>query len=116
MGALGLIHATRPDLLDAKAETKMGDSVVWIGGLLLAVVLAILSPLASAYPDGLEWVAEQKGFLDIAQGPLYEIIPDYVMPGLANEALATIVAGLIGALIVFVVAIGTAWLRRSPSN
>ena len=116
VGALGLINATRPDLFEAKATPKKSDMVVWIGGLLLVVLLAILSPLASAYPDGLEWVAEQKGFLDISQGPLYQIIPDYVMPGLANEALATIIAGIIGALIVFVVAIGTVWIRRSARD
>lgn len=116
VGALGLINTTRPDLLETSAEPKMSDMIVWIGGLLLAVLLAVLSPLASAYPDGLEWVAEQKGFLDISQEPLYQIIPDYVMPGLANEDLATIAAGIIGALIVFFVAIGTVWIRRSSRN
>ena len=82
-------------------------------GLLLALVLAIASPLASSHPDGLEWVAEQKGFLDAAQGPLYQIIPDYVFPGVTNEALATILAGIIGTLIVFGVALGVAYLRRN---
>ena len=116
IGALGLINATRPDLLEAKGEPKISNKAVWIGGLLLAIILTVLSPLASANPDGLEWVAEQKGFLDISQEPLYQIIPDYVMPGLANEALATIVAGIIGVLIVFIVAIGTVWIRRSAKN
>jgi hypothetical protein len=75
-----------------------------IGGIALALLLAVLSPLASSHPDGLEWVAEQKGFLDVAQGALYELIPDYVMPGIHNEVIATIVAGIIGTLIVFCVA------------
>ena len=103
-------------LLEAKGEPKISNKAVWIGGLLLAIILTVLSPLASANPDGLEWVAEQKGFLDISQEPLYQIIPDYVMPGLANEALATIAAGIIGVLIVFIVAIGTVWIRRSAKN
>ena len=58
---------------------------MWVGGLLIAVLLAIASPLASAHPDGLEWVAEQRGFLGLAQGPLYEIMPDYVFPGFATR-------------------------------
>ncbi len=56
----------------------------------------MLSPLASAHPDGLEWVAEQKGFLEAARGPLLSLIPDYVFPGVSNEALATILAGVAG--------------------
>jgi cobalt/nickel transport system permease protein len=113
IGALALIYATRPDLLKIDRQQTKGGAVVWVVGLLLAVGLAILSPLASAHPDGLEWVAEQKGFLDVAQGPIYEIIPDYVLPGISNEALATILAGIAGVAIVFGVAIGVAYLRRN---
>lgn len=101
LGAVSFIAATRRDLLErAEARDKAERGVVAVG-LLIALLLAILSPLASSHPDGLEWVAEQKGFLDTAQGPLYEIIPDYVFPGIPNEVLATILAGLVGTLIVF---------------
>jgi hypothetical protein len=72
----------------------------------------VLSPLASAHPDGLEWVAEQKGFLEAARGPLYQIIPDYTFPGISNAALATIMAGIVGVLLVFGVALGVAYVRR----
>ena len=34
--------------------------------LVIAAILAIASPLASSHPDGLEWVAEQNGFLSAA--------------------------------------------------
>ena len=61
---------------------------------------------------GIYWVAEEKGFLDAAQDAPLEIIPDYVFPGLSNEAMATIVAGIIGSLIVFGVALGVTYLRR----
>lgn len=104
VGALALVSAARPDLLQAEKGTASGDKAIVIGGIALALLLAVLSPLASNHPDGLEWVAEQKGFLDVAQGALYELIPDYVMPGIHNEVIATIVAGIIGALIVFCVA------------
>ena len=104
MGAMALIKAVRPDLLNAGESEGAGGKVLWVAGLLFAIFLAILSPLASAYPDGLERVAEDNGFLSQAQSPLYSIIPDYVFPGISNEALATIVAGIIGTIIVFGVA------------
>ena len=73
----------------------------WHVGLLIALGLAILSPLASSWPDGLERVAEEKGFIEAALEPAFEIIPDYVFPGVGNEAMATILAGLVGTLILF---------------
>jgi cobalt/nickel transport system permease protein len=115
LGALAFIYASRRDLVEAGAQAPVGGSVVWVVGLLIALALAVASPLASAFPDGLEWVAEQRGFLELAQGPRYEIIPDYVMPGIENEALATIAAGIIGTLIVFGVALGVAYSRRRTS-
>jgi cobalt/nickel transport system permease protein len=112
LGALALMYPARPDLFAAQDKTPKGGAVVWIGGLLIALFLAIVSPLASAQPDGLEWVAEQNGFLDTAQDAPYQIIPDYVVPGIPNETFATILAGIIGAMIVFGVAFGVAYSRR----
>jgi len=73
----------------------------WLVGLALALLVAILSPLASAHPDGLERVAEDKGFIEAAQDPWYEIIPDYVLPGVSNETVATILAGIVGTVLMF---------------
>ena len=116
-GALAVITAARPDLLrQGQTQAAVGGRAVWVGGLIIALGLAIASPLASAHPDGLEWVAEQKGFLDTAQGPVFSIIPDYVLPGVSNEALATILAGLIGTLIVAGVALAVAYTRRSRTS
>lgn len=112
VGALAFLYAARRDLLHIGEAALKGGAAVWTGGLVIAILLAVFSPLASAHPDGLEWVAEQKGFLEAAQEPLYNIIPDYVFPGISNEALATIVAGIVGTLIVFSVAVGLAFWRR----
>ena len=112
LSALVFISAARPDLVQQGRAQRGGSRLVWIGGLLIALMLAIASPLASAHPDGLEWVAEQRGFLDRAQGPLFEIMPDYVFPGLSNEGLATIVSGIVGVLIVGGVAFIAANARR----
>ena len=43
----------------------------------------------------------------------WRIIADYVFPGMENEAIATILAGLIGTLILFGVVYGVAWLIKS---
>ena len=74
-----------------------------MAGLVFSVILLVISPLASSKPDGLEWVAENLNFLNLAQDAPYEIIPDYVMPGIQNEALATIIAGVIGTAITIAV-------------
>lgn len=79
----------------------MKEKKWWLISLVAALALVMLSPLASTSPDGLEKVAEDKGFLDKAAGPLVKVIPDYLMPGISNQAASTIVAGLIGVLIFF---------------
>jgi len=84
----------------------------WIAGLLLAIVLALLSPLASPHPDGLERVAEDTGFIERAKDAPFQVIPDYVFPGIENEAVATIIAGVVGTLIVFGVGYGLALALR----
>jgi len=76
----------------------------WILIILGVAILAaiFLSPFVSTKPDGLERVAEDKGFLEKGEGPqvVNSPIPDYLMPGIKNEKLATSVAGLIGVIIV----------------
>jgi cobalt/nickel transport system permease protein len=118
VGALAFIYATRPDLLQAGQARTTGGWALLAVGLVIALALAIASPLASANPDGLEWVAEQQGFLDTAQPPSYSIIPDYVFPGISNEALATIVAGILGVLLVLgmVLLVGYTRRRRSANS
>jgi len=112
LGALALIHAARPDLIDGEQKQPAGGRFVWVVGLLIALALAVISPLASSHPDGLEWVAQQNGFLDAVRAPLYTVIPDYVFPGISNEAAATIVAGIAGTVLVFGVALAVAYSRR----
>jgi cobalt/nickel transport system permease protein len=116
VGALTLILAVRPDLLKAEKVSTVSEKVIFVGGIAIAVILAILSPLASSHPDGLEWVAEQNGFLDTAKEALYNIIPDYSMPGISNSALATIAAGILGVVIVFSMAYGIARVERRQSK
>jgi hypothetical protein len=82
----------------------------WLISFLVCLAVACLSPLASSSPDGLERVAEDKGFLSLAGEAPYQVIADYVFPGVTNEALATILAGIVGTLVLFGAAYGLAWL------
>lgn len=101
LGAVSFLFAVRRDLVLVQPGKTSGSARgILVGGSFITLLLAAASPLASSNPDGLEWVAEQKGFIDTAQSSLFNIIPDYVMPGIQNEAVATITAGVIGAVIV----------------
>jgi len=88
----------------------------WHGALILALFLALVSPLASSSPDGLERVAEDKGFMETGREAIFEAIPDYVMPGVGSEAVATILAGLIGTLMLFGIGYGVARLLKAKSE
>ena len=66
----------------------------WLVGLgIAALVVVILAPLASPDPDGLERVAEDKGFLEQAKDAAYSILPDYTIPGIDDPAVTTIEIG-----------------------
>lgn len=112
VGALAFIRQSRPDLIQPRGSAPARGSS-WIAvGLAVALIVTFLSPLASGSPDGLERVAEDHGFIDTAEDAPYEIIPDYLVPSIDNEALATIAAGVIGVAIVATVGFSTAALRR----
>jgi hypothetical protein len=67
-------------------------------GLALAIGVTLFSPFASGNPDGLERVAEDNGFIDEAEASSYDILPDYTIPGVADESASTILAGIVGVL------------------
>lgn len=86
----------------------------WVVGLAIAAaVVVVLAPLASSDPDGLERVAGDQGFLENARDAVYSIIPDYTIPGIDGN-LSTILAGLIGVVLVFglMVILGRVLARR----
>lgn len=115
VGALAFIYAARRDLLAREGRSQTVNRPVWLGGGLIALTLVVFSPLASSHPDGLEWVAEQLQFIETARPPLFEIIPDYLVPGISNEALATILAGIIGLAAVSLAAMSAGLARRRTS-
>ena len=76
-------------------------------GLALALLLAaFISPLASSAPDGLEKVAQQQQFLQLAEGREVwhgSLLPDYTVPAVEAEEVSTGVAGLLGTIVMFAV-------------
>lgn len=111
VAALAFILNARPQLLEQSAA-QGGRG--WVGaGLILSLLVVLLAPLASGFPDGLEWAAEQAGFLERAQDAPYTLLPDYTIPFLGETALSTIIAGIVGALIVAAIVFAAARsLRR----
>jgi cobalt/nickel transport system permease protein len=119
VGALAFVAAARRDLLEVSDKPVRG--LGWAAvGLVIALAVTLFAPLASEHPDGLERVAEDLGFIDLALDAPYQIIPDYVLPGIPEGSpLATILAGIVGTLIVAGIGLGIAFavarLRRQPA-
>ncbi|OIJ24055.1 PDGLE domain-containing protein [Nocardioides luteus] len=93
---------------------------VALGIAVVALLLAgVVSYYASANPDGLEYVAGKTGFLDrasehgAADGPL----AGYGTKGVDDARLSGGLAGVIGTVVVLVVAGGLVLLvRRRPTD
>ena len=106
MLVMAAIAVTRPELLNEhdRLEMQKGLSPAFIYATILIIGLVVLVvPHASSLPDGLEKVAASLGFehqaltSPIVQTPLR----DYRAPGLDPTAGGIMVAGAIGALVVF---------------
>ncbi len=70
-------------------------------GIAISLLTAgVLSFYASSSPDGLEKVAEEKGFLDTAKDPINSGSPlaDYGVSGVDNERLSVGLSGLVGVI------------------
>jgi cobalt/nickel transport system permease protein len=103
VAALAFILRSRPDLLGENSESAKGSRGWVVAGVLISLAVVLLSPFASADPDGLERVAGDLGFLQSGQSAPYQIIPDYAFPVLGQTPLSTIFAGIIGVLVVGVI-------------
>lgn len=103
VAALTFILQTRPDLLGSSSESAKGSRGWVVAGVLISLAVVLLSPLASADPDGLERVAGDLGFLGAGRSAPYAILPDYTVPFLGQTSLSTILAGVIGMAMVAVI-------------
>jgi cobalt/nickel transport system permease protein len=116
--AVVLVHSALPGMFGQQVTGRKTDaSTIVAGGVVVALVVGIMAVFfASPHPDGLERVAEDKGFLDVAQSPAFNVIPDYVVPGISNETLAAMIAIILGTLLLFAVGYGIARLLRRRSR
>ncbi|GAA0181793.1 hypothetical protein SH2C18_42750 [Clostridium sediminicola] len=87
---------------------------IFVAALLIA---AILSPFASAKPDGLERVAEDLMFIELVKNNMFEIMPDYAIKSFDNPYLSTALAGVIGVIITAsIVVLFTSLLKKSNGS
>ena len=86
---------------------------IWVGLGVCLLLALFLSPFASSSPDGLEKVAETKGFAEKGEGGAfwkYAPIPDYAIPWIKDEWISTAASGLVGTLAIFFIAWGLGML------
>lgn len=98
----------RPGIFTASmvGDTPLADAVpIVVGGLAIALVVAVFcSPFASELPDGLSWATAQIGTI-VDESPQWAPFAGYQLPLFQHHAaVATSAAGLIGTLIVFMIA------------
>lgn len=113
--AYAAVVRTRPELAGeaVTAEAGTGRGFVRYGLLASLGVALFAAPFACPWPDGLEAVAERLGFAGAAGATAPAPMTDYVFPGIQNAELATAVAGVVGALVVFGLAVGfSRWVVR----
>jgi cobalt/nickel transport system permease protein len=103
------IARTRPDIVAERTPASGGTvpSGTLRYGLLVALGLAVfVAPFASPWPDGLESVAAKLGFdRQSASVIVHAPVPDYRLPGIHSAAGATALAGALGTVVVFGLAI-----------
>ena len=69
----------------------------------IAVVAAMLSPFASNFPDGLEYVSEKLSFTNFSGMNISALFHDYQVSLITDQGLSTLCAGLMGVAIVFII-------------
>ncbi|MFH7024623.1 MAG: energy-coupling factor ABC transporter permease [Heteroscytonema crispum UTEX LB 1556] len=112
-GVLTYLATARPDLLPGEQQQFRGWLVPVVSIFLIAGVLSLF---ASAWPDGLEKVAENVGFINLAEKVRVQVptpLADYTIEGLGP--IGTSIAGLLGSAVCFAVAFGIAQVVK-PNN
>lgn len=74
------------------------NKLIQVGIVASIFVAAVVSFYASSNPDGLEYVAEQVGFLNTAKDSAVAGSPfaDYATTGINNERISVAIAGVLG--------------------
>jgi cobalt/nickel transport system permease protein/cobalt/nickel transport protein len=85
-----------------------------LGLLVCLLVAGVASYYASSHPDGLEYVAEQTGFIDTAEESATADSPlaDYSTRGVEDERLSGGLAGVVGVVVMLLLSGGLFWTLR----
>lgn len=111
-GLVSFVARVRPDVVEDAGRT---DRTAVLALVVTTVFAVSLSWLASSRPDALEYVATSSGFG--AEGALRAApLADYLFPGVENDAVAGVLAGLVGIAITAVALIGAARALRARRN
>ncbi|NES95713.1 MAG: cobalt transporter [Desertifilum sp. SIO1I2] len=112
-GVLAYLANVRPDLLPGEQPQLRGWLVPVVATFLVAGVLSLL---ASGWPDGLERVAEDLGFIDLAEIVRIEVPTPFADYGIEGwGVIGTSIAGIVGTAVCFGVAFGLSqWVK--PKN
>jgi hypothetical protein len=92
-------------------STRRFFAVALVVSLLVA---GVASYYASSHPDGLEYVAEQTGFIDSAEDSATVDSPlaDYQTAGVDDARMSGGLAGVIGVVVMLLLSTGLFWLVR----
>ena len=92
-------------------STRRFFAVALVVSLLVA---GVASYYASSHPDGLEYVAEQTGFIDSAEdSPAVDSpLADYQTSGVDDARISGGLAGVIGVVVMLVLSTGLFWAVR----
>ena len=104
VAALSFILQTRPDLIGENSASARGSRGWVVAGIAIALLVVLLSPLASADPDGLNRVATDLGFIASARART-GLLAGYSAPFFESISLSKIAAGGIGLAVVAVVVV-----------
>jgi cobalt/nickel transport system permease protein len=121
-GVVAFVLKTRPDLLYGRPDTESHpiDRRTLALGLVVSLFIATFLSLLPGfwdYPDGLEYVGLQQGFLvpeaHAAEDGARAVLAKQTTPGLGG-LISTGVAGAIGTLVMFVVALQVGRVLMRP--
>ncbi|MSQ36497.1 MAG: hypothetical protein EXR63_05100 [Dehalococcoidia bacterium] len=87
-------------------------------GVAIALGVTLFSPWASSSPDGLQKVANEHEFSERAEDPGFTFIRGYRFPGVENQRVATVLAGVVGVLVIATVTVvaGMLLARRARAD
>jgi cobalt/nickel transport protein len=112
------VQRTRPEMiLDTPTSPQRRNSNLKLSLLAVLGLVIFVAPFACPWPDGLESVAEKLGFDQKAvTSSLPAPMADYQAPGVHWAVGATAIAGGVGSLIVFGLALMLGWVLVPKQN